>query len=503
MRFRLLIVMKERGAKQESFQCHRRAKAHHGKSSVSGVTKALIDESAASQHRANMLCPDCCRIGPPLTKEARSGHGPAMPFRFVHTADLHLDSPLRSLALRNAELADLVRSATRNALVRIVDLCLAEGVDALLIAGDLYDGSQTSMNTALFLGGELRRLDEGGVRTFIIRGNHDAQSQVTRELTLPPSVHVFSARSKPVLAKTLENGRTIHIHGVSFADPHAPESLLPHFHPPVADGINIGVLHTSLAGSSGHDPYAPCSVADLERHGFDYWALGHVHQRQVHSHKPCIVMPGMPQGRDINEAGVKGVTLVTVDDDGHLTLEERPVGAAVFERLGVDLTGIADWRGMLEIVDRQLGHLRNGLPADNLIVRVSLTGTTQLAWRLRRDADLLEAEIANIAAALGGCWVEKVETLCREGKVDGVGPATDPIGELAALVESDVLPAFGFCAEMKSAAQELLQQLPPELRPLLAVDEGALEALVRNAALAGSADVLSHLHGRSVTEGID
>ncbi|WP_164851858.1 DNA repair exonuclease, partial [Sinorhizobium meliloti] len=115
---------------------------------------------------------------------------PAMPFRFVHTADLHLDSPLRSLALRNAELAGLVRSATRNALVRIVDLCIAESVDALLIAGDLYDGSQTSMNTALFLAGELRRLDEAGIRTFIIRGNHDSQSQVTRELTLPPSVHV-------------------------------------------------------------------------------------------------------------------------------------------------------------------------------------------------------------------------------------------------------------------------------------------------------------------------
>jgi DNA repair protein SbcD/Mre11 len=426
-----------------------------------------------------------------------------MPFRFVHTADLHLDSPLRSLALRNAELAGLVRSATRNALVRIVDLCLAEGVDALLIAGDLYDGSQTSMNTALFLAGELRRLDDAGIRTFIIRGNHDAQSQVTRELTLPPSVHVFSGRSKPVLAKTLENGRTVHVHGMSFADPHAPESLLPHFHPPMADGINIGMLHTSLSGSAGHDPYAPCGVADLERHGFDYWALGHIHQRQVHSQKPCIVMPGMPQGRDINEAGVKGVTLVAIDDDGHLALEERPIGAAVFERLGVDLTGIPDWRGMLEAVGRQLTLLRNGLPAHNLIVRVSLTGTTPLAWRLRRDADLLEAEVANVAAALGGCWVEKVETLCREGKNDAGRVAADPMGELAALVENDVLPAFGFYAEMKSAAQELLQQLPPELRPLLAADEETLQELLRDAALAGSADVLSHLHGRSAAEGTD
>ncbi|MET4688107.1 metallophosphoesterase family protein [Sinorhizobium fredii] len=426
-----------------------------------------------------------------------------MPFRFVHTADLHLDSPLRSLALRNEELAGIVRGATRNALVRIVDLCIAEGVDALLIAGDLYDGNQTSMNTALFLAGELRRLDEAGIRTFIIRGNHDAQSQVTRELTLPPSVHVFPGRGKPVLAKTLENGRTVHVHGMSFADPHAPESLLPHFHPPVADAINIGMLHTSLAGSAGHDPYAPCSVADLERHGYDYWALGHVHQRQVHSVKPSIVMPGMPQGRDINESGVKGITLVTIDDDGAVALEERPVGAAVFERVSIDLTATADWRDMLDVVGLHLALLRRGLPEADLILRITLTGTTPLSWRLRRDFDLLQGELANIAAGFGRCWVEKVETLFAGCSQHANRIAVDPIGELTALVENEVLSAFAFRADMRAVAEELLPHLPAELRRLLAADEGMLDDLVENAALSGSADVLSHLHGRGAVEGID
>ncbi|ASY68410.1 metallophosphoesterase family protein [Sinorhizobium fredii] len=426
-----------------------------------------------------------------------------MPFRFVHTADLHLDSPLRSLALRNEELAGVVRGATRNALVRIVDLCIAEGVDALLIAGDLYDGNQTSMNTALFLAGELRRLDEAGIRTFIIRGNHDAQSQVTRELTLPPSVHVFPGRGKPVLAKTLENGRAVHVHGMSFADPHAPESLLPHFHPPVADAINIGMLHTSLAGSAGHDPYAPCSVADLERHGYDYWALGHVHQRQVHSVKPSIVMPGMPQGRDINEAGVKGITLVTIDDEGQVALEERPVGAAVFERVSIDLTGTAEWHDMLETSRRHLALLRKSLPEADLILRITLTGTTPLSWRLRRDFDLLQGELANIAAGFGRCWVEKVETLFAGCSKQAVRIAADPIGELTALVENEVLSAFAFRADMRAVAEELLPHLPAELRRLLAADEGMLDDLVENAALSGSADVLSHLHGRSAVEGID
>ncbi len=426
---------------------------------------------------------------------------PAMPFRFVHTADLHLDSPLRSLALRNAELAGLVRSATRNALVRIVDLCIAESVDALLIAGDLYDGSQTSMNTALFLAGELRRLDGAGIRTFVIRGNHDSQSQVTRELTLPPSVHVFTGRSRAVHVKTLANGRTVHVHGVSFAEPHAPESLLPQFQPPVAGGINIGMLHTSLSGSAAHDPYAPCSVADLQRHGFDYWALGHVHQRQVHCDKPCIVMPGMPQGRDINEAGTKGVTIVTIDAEGLVALDERPIGTAAFERHEIDVSGIADWRDLLEAVSRELIVLRRNMATDNLILRVRLTGVTPLAWRLRRDADLLEAEIANIAAAIGGCWIENTELSCRASVAEQ--SAADPIGELAALVEHDVLPSFGFRAELSGVAKELLQQLPPELRHVLASDEETLERLALDAGLAGSADVLAHLHGRAATPGGD
>lgn len=419
----------------------------------------------------------------------------AMPFRFVHTADLHLDSPLRSLALRNADLAEIVRGATRQALVRIVDLCLAEEVDALLIAGDLYDGSQTSMNTALFLAGELRRLDEAGIRVFIIRGNHDAQSQVTNELTLPPSVHVFKGRSKAVLAKTLERGRDVYIHGMSFASPHAPESLLPSFQMPAVDAINIGMLHTSLAGSAGHDLYAPCSVADLQAHGFDYWALGHVHQRQVHASEPFVVMPGMPQGRDINEAGSKGVTLVTVTDEGRLSIEERAIGLATFERMNLDLTDVSDWGDMLDAVRNAFLQSRETTAADNVILRLALTGATPLAWRLRRDADLLQAEIDNVAAGIGGCWVEKIELDCRSPDAETGTAIADPVDELAALVGSDILPAHGFRQEVRAAVEELLQQLPPDLRQALAPDEAAVERLAFDAGVSGAAEVLAHLHG--------
>ena len=133
-------------------------------------------------------------------------------FRFVHTADVHLDSPLRSLAIKDPEASDLVANATRQSFSNTIDLCLDEKVDALIIVGDLYDGELRSMKTAEFFSSEMRRLVEADIQVFIIRGNHDAESRITRELQLPDGVHVFSSRGGSVI---LED-KNVELHGVSF-----------------------------------------------------------------------------------------------------------------------------------------------------------------------------------------------------------------------------------------------------------------------------------------------
>ncbi|OLP58498.1 serine/threonine protein phosphatase [Xaviernesmea oryzae] len=422
-----------------------------------------------------------------------------MPFRFVHTADLHLDSPLSSLALKNADLSDLVRGATRAALSAIVDLCLAEDVDALLIVGDLYDGAQTSMNTALFLSAELRRLDAQGIRVFVIRGNHDSASTIKRELTFPDNVHLFSGKQRAVQAATLANGRPVYVHGVGFDNPHAPESLLPGFQPPFADAINIGMLHTSLAGAPGHDAYAPCSLSELIGHGFDYWALGHVHLRQVHCEKPLIVMPGMPQGRDINEAGGKSVTLVTVGEDGTLTHEERRIGTAAFERISIDLTGVESWSGALQAIGRALDAGRHLHAEGQVIARLMLSGATPLAARLRRDPDFLLGEAVNLAASRNGLWIETVEVACTgAGGSNSVG--ADPVEELGRLMREDVLTAPGFRREVEVLFEDFLGQLPRELRERFVAEEAAAADLTAMLAIQGAEDVLAALSGSGVGE---
>lgn len=401
-----------------------------------------------------------------------------MGFRFVHTADLHLDSPLRSLALRDRELAELVAGASRQVLARIVDLCLAESVDALLIAGDLYDGTQTSMKTARFLADQFARLDVAGIRVFVIRGNHDALSRITRELTWPRGVHVFGARAEVV---TIDRpGLRIAVQGLSFRKPQAPASLLPQYRAPVPDAVNIGMMHSSLGGAEGHDIYAPCTLADLRQTGFDYWALGHIHKRSVHQGPPMVVMPGIPQGRDMGEAGETSVTLVTVADDGTITAAARPLAVAEFARVSVDIADADDWRGVLARLRSALAQARAAVGADHLVARLRLEGAGALWARLQRDSDLLQAEAAQIAAAIGRVWIEKVQ-------LDAQAPArSGALGELVRLAETEVLPSEAFRAEAETLRAALQRALPPECRDDFDSLDDALPAQ-------GLADVLARL----------
>ena len=416
-----------------------------------------------------------------------------MAYRFVHAADIHLDSPLRSLALRDPDLAELIGNATRRAFVRIVDLCLDEQVDALLLAGDLYDDNQTSMKTARFLAEQIRRLHEANIRTFIIRGNHDAMCKITKELTFPDSVKVFGGRAEAISIDRTNRDTPIAIHGLSFAHPHAPESLLPRYAAPIQGAVNIGLMHTSLAGAAGHDLYAPCSIADLQIAGFQYWALGHIHKRAVVNSGCAIVMPGMPQGRDINEAGAKSVTLVTIGDDRSVHLAEHVTSLAQFERVVVDLSAVEDWRDMVGVVAEALERARDEAVSEHLVARLRITGATPLAWRIRRDLDLLKTEADDRASLVGRCWIEKIEVECVATGMSA-GSAGDPVSELRRLIDADVVQSDAYQAEAARIADELRSQLPQESRSILGSDDESFKAAVAELVREGADDVLARLH---------
>lgn len=415
-----------------------------------------------------------------------------MAFRFVHAADLHLDSPLRSLALRDPELAELIGNATRRAFAGVVRICLEERIDALLLSGDLYDGEQTSMKTARFLADQVDMLHQAGIRVFIIRGNHDALSRITRELSLPGSVTIFGSRAEALTLRH-DAGAPVVIHGISFAQPHAPDSLLPKFGPPVEGAVNIGLLHTSLGGAPGHDPYAPCSLVELGRMGFRYWALGHVHRRSATAGDTTVIMPGMPQGRDIGEAGAKTVTLATVGADSSITLEERLTSVAQFERVVVDLEGAETPRDVAAALAAALGRARDAAASEHLVARLHVTGATPLAWGLLRDADLLQAEAQRQVDAVGRTSIDKIEVRCRPpAAVSSDAAAGSPVEELGRLMATAATDD-AFYTEAATLMQELRTQLPTECRAMLGTD-AATSGIVLDAAIRGGIDeVLARL----------
>ncbi len=259
-------------------------------------------------------------------------------------------------------------------------------------------------------------------------------------------------------------------------------------------------MHTSLAGAPGHDHYAPCSVADLAASGVDYWALGHIHKRSIVQDRCAIVMPGMPQGRDIGESGAKSVTLATIADDRSIRLEERITSVAQFETIPVDLSGIEDWRDMVTMLSNMIQRTRENVLSEHMVARLRFTGSTSLAWRLRSDHDLLREEAANRASVTGKSWIEKVEIECR-APGPTTNPVADPMTELRRLIDEEIVHSGAYQAEISGILDELRSQLPPGMPPycsdpMKSISTRRPRAFARRV----PEDVLALLHAKTATE---
>jgi DNA repair exonuclease SbcCD nuclease subunit len=408
--------------------------------------------------------------------------------KILHTADIHLDSPLKSLAMKDEDLQATVKTATRAAFMKIVDTALFEEVSALLISGDLFDGAERSAKTAAFLTTQLDRLLVAGIPVFYIKGNHDAENPITGEVSLPENVHVFDGRGGK---RRIENS-DVWIHGVSFSGRQAPESLLPKFGATEPDAINIAMLHTSLAGSQGHDTYAPCSVAELTKMGFDYWALGHVHKRQVHSEAPWIIMPGIPQGRDIGEAGPKSATLLTIDEK-NISVSEVPTSAAQFIEVRVSADSIESDDELRNRIRAVLLETAEGLVSDAGLVRLSIGGKTARKWQILRDQDSWREVVAELARSTGVLWVERTKF---EFGAETAGAATDTsaVTELGRLMDQ-IRSEPAFTSELRASLETVLAEIPTGRRSGIIPDEAAAEDLTNSLSEAGAAVVLAAMKG--------
>lgn len=388
-------------------------------------------------------------------------------FRFIHAADPHLDSPLRGLEAHEGAPVALLRGATRKAFENLVNLAIDEAVNFVVIAGDLYDGDWKDYSTGLFFRGQMVRLEAKKIPVYLIAGNHDAASVISKKLTLPENVHVFSTRT----AETMEvPGLAAVIHGRGFPHRAVPENLAVDYPAAVPGKFNLGLLHTSLTGRPDHDTYAPCSEQDLRNKGYAYWALGHIHQPEVISEDPWIVFAGNCQGRHARETGPRGCRLVTVKDSLEVASAEwRDLDVVRWQAVEVPLAGVENEAGAIKGIREALAGAVAAAEGRLLATRIHLTGATALHGSLHRDAQHWRAQVQALAQDFGeeSVWVERLRV------------GTRPVYDLAELAARDALTktvletletATHHLPALPDDITEMLDVLPPELRAEVAAE---------------------------------
>ena len=395
-------------------------------------------------------------------------------FTFLHAADVHLDSPLKNLAVREGAPVEIIRGAARRAFDNLIQLALDEEVNFLLLAGDLYDGTWKDYNTGLFFIDRMHRLRQAGILVFLVSGNHDAASRITRTLRLPDNVvHFSSRRPETKLLEDLE----VAIHGQSYPQRAVSENLARAYPDPVGDLFNIGLLHTALSGRSGHEPYAPCTQNELIHKGYDYWALGHIHQREEVCQDPWIVFPGNLQGRHIRETGAKGASLVRVENGRVSKLSFRELDVVRWNFRRVDCGQVSSEGDLMEVAGQCFQQEIEQAEGRPLMLRMELSGSCPFHGELLRDSRYWENGLEALAVDSGDIWLEKILFhTSRPQAVESVILEGSPLEGLLQAIGEEGHDLFD-----APDLQTLRSRLPAELlreQPLIPEDEQAQQVLL-------------------------
>ena len=381
-----------------------------------------------------------------------------MRIRFVHAADLHLDSPFTGLkAAAPAEVANALYHATFDAYENIINLCISEQVDALLVAGDVFDGADRSLRAQLKFVEGLKKLDTKGIRSFVCHGNHDPLDGWQARLDYPPGCRRFGPEWEAV--PVFEDPDRALIHGISYRKRDVTENLALRLGNVDPGPFSIGLVHGNVGNNPEHGAYAPCSLDDLAQSGVHYWALGHVHTRQVlNEREPTVVYPGNPQGRHPNETGARGVYLVEVDDGGNVGLKFRPMATVRWERLQIDIDPFKTEQDLLNALHEGMQGVVDGADGQSVVVRVRLTGRGELNRKLRRP-NMIE----DLVEAINGEWTERSPFVWCERIEDA---SASPFDREARLKGSDFLAEVLRTADRSKTDPELLAGLGTGLSDL-------------------------------------
>ncbi|MEC0247695.1 DNA repair exonuclease [Paenibacillus chitinolyticus] len=310
--------------------------------------------------------------------------------KFLHAADLHLDSPFKGMNSVPERIRDVIRESTFGALSRLVRLAVREKVDFAVFSGDIYDAGDRSLRAQLRFRSALAELDRAGIPALIIHGNHDPLDGRGADLEWPAGARVYPAdKVETVRIVKEDRGLIAEVHGISYASAAVTENLALRFRGGDASVFQVALLHTNVDGHPGYDNYAPCSKSDLMGRGIDYWALGHIHTREiVMDQKPAAVYPGNIQGRSIRECGPRGCYIVAVDENGSPALDFHALDGVRWQQETLSIAGIGTEQELQESLQDLLARLREKAEGRPTVARIFLEGRGPLHLKLQAGSAL-------------------------------------------------------------------------------------------------------------------
>jgi DNA repair exonuclease SbcCD nuclease subunit len=321
--------------------------------------------------------------------------------KFLHTADLHLDTPFSGLCRRAPVKAEKMKHANLRVLDTITDVAVAEAVDFVVMAGDVFNAQEKSLAAKWTLLKNLKRLAKHGIKVYITCGNHDPWPYWRDHLQLPPNTHLFlPGEAQVIYHYNAVNEAIAQIMGVSHESEEESTNLAGTFPEGDAQLPTVAILHGNLVGCAEHAPYAPFTLADLKKAHIDYWALGHIHQAQIlNEAHPTVIYPGNPQGRDFSETGRKGCYLITLEQKKPARYQFYPCMAVKFSVEAVDITGIDTETQLQDRLMEAMQHYdEEGI---SYCLRLRLCGCTSLHSQLS-DPSYGEQLVETIEAHLSG-----------------------------------------------------------------------------------------------------
>jgi DNA repair protein SbcD/Mre11 len=315
-----------------------------------------------------------------------------MQLKFIHAADLHLGSPFKGLSGISPKLGDRLRKASFDAYDRLIKTAISEKVDFVLIAGDSFDSGSGDLRAQYRFVSGMQQLRDAEIPVYLITGNHDPLDKWSDSLKLPDNVFRFSGEKPETYTFTKKGEPAALIIGMSYAQQEVKENLTTRYPDGDRNLLSIALLHGNFGSESGHQPYSPFGMDDLRRKSeVDYWALGHIHKREVISDQsPLAVYPGNIQGRHFNEEGDKGCYLVEYDGKKCTELDFVPLSDFIFKRVTIDCNGIGDLGAFSEMTDELVRQWQGELDGKNLLLKPTLSGMTELFVRFQNQEELDE-----------------------------------------------------------------------------------------------------------------